>query len=261
MKKIIYGPVPSWRLGRSLGLDMISQPGKTCSFDCCYCQLGKTVYPTKMRGEFVSLARLQKELSALPPVALDYATFSGTGEPTLAVNLKEAIILARTTLKKPVAVLTNASLISNAPVRAALAEADKVVAKLDAPTEELFQNINRPVVGISLAEVVRGLRLFRKEYSGRLALQIMFVKENQTAAKALAELAEEIKPEEVELNTPLRPCLIPPLSKEVLTEIKQAFANLNALSVYDEAVPEVTPLDREATKLRRPIERREGPSL
>ena len=84
---IIYGPVPSWRLGRSLGIDLLSTRGKTCSFDCVYCQLGRTVHFVIERKEFVPISRLVSELESVRGVAADYATFSGVGEPTLARNL------------------------------------------------------------------------------------------------------------------------------------------------------------------------------
>jgi len=110
MNSIIYGPVPSWRLGRSLGIDLLCAPGKTCSFDCVYCQLGKTTNPTIERGEFVSIGKLTKELEEIKDIAADYVTFSGAGEPTLASNLEQAIEVAKSILPLPVAVLTNSSL-------------------------------------------------------------------------------------------------------------------------------------------------------
>ena len=116
MSSIIYGPVPSWRLGRSLGIDLLSTKGKTCSFDCIYCQLGKTVHSLTERRQFVSLDELAAELEGVKDIPADYATFSGVGEPTLASNLGEAIELARSVLRLPVAVLTNSSLMTREDV-------------------------------------------------------------------------------------------------------------------------------------------------
>ena len=253
LSSIVYGPVPSWRLGRSLGVDMVSQPEKTCSFDCAYCQLGPTRHYTVERQEFVPVSRLVAELEALPKIALDYVTFSGTAEPTLAANLGEAIVAVKDRLSPPVAVLTNSSLMSDPQVRRDLAEADQVVAKLDAPTEELLRRVNRPVPGITLEKILAALRSFRAEYQGRLALQIMFYQANRDQAEALAALARELDLCEVEVNTPLRPCAVEPLPPYALAEIKEAFAGLPAVSVYETSRPAVQPLDMEETLQRRPV--------
>ena len=118
---IVYGPVSSWRLGRSLGVDLTPGDVKTCSFDCIYCQLGWTARPLVERAQFVSLEALSGELEAAHGVGADYVTFSGMGEPTLAANLGEAIRVARATLGLPVAVLTNSSLMTRKDVREDLA--------------------------------------------------------------------------------------------------------------------------------------------
>ena len=252
LRSVVYGPVPSWRLGRSLGVDMVSQPDKTCSFDCAYCQLGPTRYHTAQRREFVSIARLKKELDELPPLELEYVTFSGTAEPTLAVNLGEAITAVREHLPVPVAVLTNSSLMSDANVRADLRLADVVVAKLDAPTEALFRKVNRPAPGITLAGIVGALHLFRQEYRGRLALQMMFFDTNKSCAEALAALAREVAPDEVQVNTPLRPCAVQPLSAEAISRIQRVFGGVRVVSVYEARRPKVDPLDVQETAARRP---------
>ena len=253
LSSIVYGPVPSWRLGRSLGVDMVSQPEKTCSFDCAYCQLGRTLHHTAERREFVPISRLVAELEALPKLDLDYVTFSGTAEPTLAANLGEAILAVKDRLSPPVAVLTNSSLMSDPEVRRALGHADQVVAKLDAPTEELLRRVNRPVSGITLEKILAALHSFRREYKGHLALQIMFYQANRDQAEALAALARELDPYEIEVNTPLRPCAVKPLSPEALAEIKKAFSGLPAASVYEASRPTVQPLDMTETLQRRPV--------
>ena len=125
---IIYGPVASWRLGRSLGIDLLSVKEKTCSFNCVYCQLGKTTLLLSERREFVSLVELTRELDSVTKIGADYVTFSGTGEPTLASNLGRAIEVVRSIVQLPVAVLTNSSLMSSGDVRCELAKADVVVA-------------------------------------------------------------------------------------------------------------------------------------
>jgi len=253
LRRVIYGPVPSWRLGRSLGVDPVSRAKKTCSFDCVYCQLGRTRHHTAERREFVPLARLVGELEELPALDLDYVTFSGTAEPTLASNLGEAIDEVKRRIQAPVAVLTNSSLMWKPEVRAALSRADKVVAKLDAPTEELLRAVNRPVEGITLERILTGIMALRDGYRGCLALQMMFFEGNQHQAEALAQLAREIEPDEVEVNTPLRPCAVKPLPPYVLADITTAFKGLNAVSVYEAERPAVKPLDIEETLQRRPV--------
>ena len=249
---VIYGPVPSWRLGRSLGVDLISTKGKTCSFDCCYCQLGRTVHPLSQRKELISLERLEKELKLVKEVKADYVTFSGMGEPTLAQNLGRAIELVRSALKLPVAILTNSSLISREDVRGDLSLADVVVAKLDAPNQELFHSINRPWVQVSLEEIFKGILLFRGEFRRRLCLQLMFIEENKPYAKEMAKLARELSPDEVQLNTPLRPSPKRPLEPEEMTQIEKEFWGLKAVSVYQAQRPKAKPLNSKETLRRRP---------
>ena len=260
LRRVIYGPVPSWRLGRSLGVDMVSQQAKTCSFSCAYCQLGPTHIRSAQRREFVPLDRVIVELDALPQLEVDTVTFSGTAEPTLAANLGEAITAVREHLSAPVAVLTNSSLMSDPEVRADLALADVVVAKLDAPTEALLREVNRPAPGITLTRIVEALRLFRQEYHGRLALQMMFFAANESCAEALAALAREVSPDEVQVNTPLRPCAVQPLPPEAIGRIQQAFGGLRVVSVYEARRPTVDPLDVQETAARRPESRLEGPA-
>jgi wyosine [tRNA(Phe)-imidazoG37] synthetase (radical SAM superfamily) len=252
---IIYGPVPSWRLGRSLGIDLLSTRGKTCSFDCVYCQLGRTIHALDVPKEFVPVSRLASELERVRDVQADYATFSGIGEPTLASNLGQAIEVTRSSLGLPVAVLTNSSLMPREDVRQGLAKADVVVAKLDAPTDELFHTINRPSISYTFDEILQGIRRFRREFNGKLALQIMFISENKDYAPDIARVAGDLSPDEVQLNTPLRPCAVKPLPPKDISTIRQAFSGFrNVLTVYEASRPEVAPLNVEETRRRRPEE-------
>ncbi len=253
MSSIIYGPVPSWRLGRSLGIDLLPGRGKTCCFDCIYCQLGKTSRPQTERSEFVALEGLARELERVRGLPADYATFSGTGEPTLASNLGPAIELAKRMLGLPVAVLTNSALMPREDVRRELSKADVVVAKLDAPDERLFRRINRSLLDYTLEETVEAIGRFRSDYDGRLALQMMFVAANRSAAPQMARLAAQLSPDEVQINTPLRPCPVAPLPKEELAAIRDEFRGLEGVvMVYESTAPEVVPLDVEETLRRRP---------
>jgi wyosine [tRNA(Phe)-imidazoG37] synthetase (radical SAM superfamily) len=249
---IVYGPIPSWRLGRSLGIDLLPGRGKACCFGCVYCQLGVTTKPTVERAEFVNLDDLARELAAVKGVPADHVTFSGTGEPTLAANLGRAMDVARQELGLPVAVLTNSALISREDVREELAKADVVVAKLDAPDERLFRLINRPLGPITLEEILEGLRRFRSGYRGKLALQMMFMLENKNAAPEMARIAARLGPDEVQINTPLRPCAVAPLSAEKIVTMRESFAGLNVHTAYEATRPEVEPIDARETLRRRP---------
>jgi len=153
---------------------------------------------------------------------------------------------------KPVAVLTNSSLMHDPQVRIELGLADLVVAKLDAPNEKIFRQINRPTNGVTLSLVLNGIKRFNQEYPGKLALQIMFVSSNQAFAADLAKLAKEINPLEVQINTPLRPSPVSPLALGELTKIKKLFKPLKAYSVYDVKKPDTLPLDAAETRRRRP---------
>jgi len=240
-----------------LGIDLLSSEGKTCSFDCVYCQLGRTIHPQAERRQFVPLSRLVQELEQVRDVPADYATFSGVGEPTLASNLGQAIKTVKQTLALPVAVLTNSSLMPREDVRQELAWADVVVAKLDAPSEELFHVINRPAISYSFGEILQGIMRFRSEYRGKLALQIMFIEANKDYALEMARIAEWLSPDEVQLNTPLRPSAVQPLTPEDINAIRRVFFRCrNVLTVYEVQRPEVVPINLEETVRRRPKEER-----
>ncbi|MFH1645062.1 MAG: radical SAM protein [Candidatus Omnitrophota bacterium] len=249
--KYIYGPVSSWRLGRSLGVDLISAEVKVCSFDCVYCQLGYEGDFIRERRVFVDEDLIIDEIKSLPQVEIDYITFSGKGEPTLAKNLSDAIKAVRELRKEKIAVITNSSLIYRDDVQQDLMLADFVIAKLDASSEDLFRQVNKPVEGIAFNEVVKGLKEFRRRYKGKLALQIMFIDKNKAFAEDIAKIARDIFPDEVELNTPLRPCGVKPLSRIEIDEIKEYFEGLNTLSVYDIARKKTEPISKEDTLKRR----------
>jgi wyosine [tRNA(Phe)-imidazoG37] synthetase (radical SAM superfamily) len=253
MKKLkyIYGPVSSWRLGKSLGVDLIARE-KTCSFDCVYCQLGSTEVKTRKRRIFTPTKDVLKEIRSLPKIKLDFITLSGSGEPTLAKNLGQVIKGMKWIRKEPVAVLTDSSTIYRKDVRDGLLFADIVVFKLDAPTQEIFEKINRPAKGIKLSKIIKGIKLFKKKYKGRLALQMMFIKENKPVAKKLAKLARQIDPDEVQINTPLRPCGVKSLSKKEISRIKKYFTGLPAYTVYERKRLKIKPFDIKATLRRRP---------
>ncbi|MEM7817151.1 MAG: radical SAM protein [Candidatus Aenigmatarchaeota archaeon] len=248
--KYIYGPVYSWRFGISLGLDLLSQKEKICNFNCIYCQLGCTKKYSIKRKIYVPTEKLLNELKNLPQLKLDYITFSGKGEPTLALNLGEAIKAIRTIRKEPILVLTNSSLIDEAFDE--LLEADFVSFKIDAFSQKFFKEINSPISKIKFSRIVDGIKNFKKKYSKKIALQIMFIKENSKYAKEISQIAKDIEPYQVQLNTPLRAFKEKAISKEEMEKIKKYFEGLNIITVYTAKIKKVEPLDKIETAKRRP---------
>ena len=253
--KIVYGPVSSWRLGRSLGVDLICSKEKICSFDCIYCQLRESFKKTAKRNNFVSIKKMQTEIiEALKITTPDVITFSGTGEPTLAKNMDLAIKTIRKITNIPLAVLTNSSLMNRKDVRNTLSKLDIVVAKLDTSNEELFQKINQPADNIEFKDIIEGIRKFKKSFKGKFAVQIMFLSNNVKYTSEMVQLVKNINPDEIQINTPLRICPVKPLIKKELEQIEKKFKiiGLNTISVYTSKKPKTTPLDKmELIKRRR----------
>lgn len=232
---IVYGPHVSWRIGRSLGVDLLGSKEKYCSFDCIYCELGSGRLHVVRRREFVTLTELMEALAAVRGRDFDYVTFSGSGEPTLASNLGEAISIAKEILSKPVAVLTNASLMPRDDVHRDLAQADLIIAKIDTPDDTLYREINRPWLRTPLCDIIEAVKVFREEYGGKLALQMMFITANMNRAEEMARIARDVAADEVQLCTPIRGCPVSPLSPREMNEVKKAFAGIKGVKmVYDE---------------------------
>lgn len=249
--RYIYGPVPSWRLGSSLGIDLLSQKEKICNFDCVYCQLGSMRKYTVERKMYIPVEKVIEELEMLPQMKIDYITFSGRGESSLAENLGQAIKAIKSIRKVPVAVLTNGSLMAKDKIREEIALADFAIAKLDVPFQDIFELVNRPIKAIKIDTIIQAIKDFKSCYTGKLALQIMFIEQNKKYANEVAQIAKEINPDEVQINTPLRPCKVKPLSKQELDGIKQCFEGLNVISVYEASKKEVEPLSDKDTLVRR----------
>lgn len=247
----IYGPVPSWRLGSSLGIDPISKRQKICTFNCVYCQLGSAGILADERKTFVPTVEVLKEVSSVPKIKIDYITFSGTGEPTLAANLGEMIRGVKQIRHEKVAVLTNSSLVHREDVMQDLEMADLVIAKLDASSQDVFEKVNRPAMGFKIDAVIRSIKDFKEHFKGRLALQVMFIEYNKIYAKEIACIAKEISPDEIHLNTPLRLCGVKPLTKDEMAAIEGNFSGLNTVSIYRAAKKDVRPISSEDTLKRR----------
>jgi len=230
--KCIYGPVSSWRLGRSLGVDPICSRPKVCSFNCIYCQLGEGGIVTVERSRFTDGCWIRENLSEIVTRdEPDVITFSGTGEPTLASNLGEMAETIHKITGLPLAILTNSSLFNRDDVRRDLRLFDVVIAKLDAVTQPTLSTVNRPHRSIGIEVLLEGIRMARKEFED-LRLQLMFVSPNAHEAGAMVRFCEEVQPDMVYINTPLRPCGVSPLSEEELGEIVKLFSGMPVRSVY-----------------------------
>lgn len=204
----LFGPVPSRRLGLSLGVDLV--PPKTCTFDCLYCEVGRTTHLTRRRQphRVQEIIRELEDYLASPPAALDFVTMAGSGEPTLNLGIREIIAAVKSLTDTPVAVLTNGSLFYLSEVRADVAGADVSLPSLDAGREETFRRINRPHPGLSLDLVVSGLKALRREYAGQIWLEIMVLKhlnDQEEELRALKVLLRDLAPDKVQLNTAVRP--------------------------------------------------------
>jgi len=202
----VFGPVPSRRLGRSLGVDLI--PFKTCTYDCVYCQLGRTTCKTTERRDWVPIDDVMEQVRAALPTLPDYITLSGSGEPTLNARIGDVIDRIKQMTKIPVAVLTNGALLWDQEVRRELAGADLILPSLDAGDDAMFQTVNRPHRDIPFAKMVDGLAACKAEFHGRYWLEV-FLLDGYTAceeeAGKIARRAAEIKPDLVQLNTVSRP--------------------------------------------------------
>ncbi len=202
---IVFGPVPSRRLGRSLGVNNI--PKKICSYNCVYCQVGKTGTCLTSRREFYDPDTIEKEVEErLKRTEADYITFVPDGEPTLDSNLGREIELLKPLGR--VAVITNSSLLSREDVREDLSKADLVSIKLDAVSERTWLKINRPCRGISLKDVLAGIEEFSKSYGGRLITETMIVRGLNTNLQELESVADFLKtvsPDRAYISIPTRP--------------------------------------------------------
>ncbi len=208
--KYVYGPVPSRRLGQSLGIDPI--PLKTCNWNCVYCQLGRTVPLTNKRREYYPREEILEEvieaLGSHTPGDIDWVTFVGSGEPTLHSSLGWLIRQVKKITDLPVAVITNGSLLYLPEVRQALIAANAVLPSLDAGTAKLYRQINRPCPEITFELFLGGLIDFQRRYWGKLWIEVMLVRDLNDSEEALGEIAEaigQIGPDEVHINVPTRP--------------------------------------------------------
>ena len=207
--KYVYGPVPSRRLGRSLGIDPI--PSKTCDYQCIYCQLGKTTNFTNKRSDFYPKEDICNEMETSIKQnegKFDYITFVGSGEPTLYKRLGDLIVKAKQLSNKPTCVITNGSLLFQDDVKNDLIFSDVVLPTLDAGDEKLFIKINRPHPSIKYEKMIQGYIDFRKEFSGKFWIEIMVMKGINDSREELLKIKENIdriQPDRIDINVPIRP--------------------------------------------------------
>ncbi len=238
MYKYIFGPVPSRRLGVSLGVDLVMS--KTCNLDCIYCECGPTTKFYNMRDSYIDIDRLIGEVEdILQNLTPDYITFSGSGEPTLNKDLGIIIKKVRKIYSGKIAVITNSSLLNNLDVREALEEADVIIPSLDAISDDVFKRINRPIEGLSAKNLLDGMTKLLSTTKKDVYLEIFIVEGINDGAEELEKFVEYLKDKKIttiQLNTLARPGAIKeikPASMKRLTEIREFFIShgLNSVEI------------------------------
>ena len=260
-----YGPVPSRRLGFSLGVDLV--PFKTCSFDCIYCQCGKTTDKTCTRKEYHPTEDILNEVKRVlrENEHIDYITFSGSGEPTLHSRIGYLIQAIKKVTDIPIAVLTNGSLLHRQDVQDELSYADVVAPTLCTADKQTFSQINRCHVNITVDHIIHGLISFRKRFKGQLWLEIVFVKNCNDSDKELEKLKsviDQINPDKVHINTVVRPpseTSAQPISSGKMRKIKNVLgekAEIIARFTRDaQSVGHITEIEQQILNIikRRPV--------
>jgi len=226
--RYIYGPVNSRRLGYSLGLSLT--PFKACSFDCVYCQLGRTTDLTVKRKKYIDIKEILKELKAWikenknTAKKLHFITLSGMGEPTLNSDIGGLIKGIRKITQVPIAVITNSTFLKDYNLRQAILGADLVVPSLDAVKQDIFENIDKPKKGIKIEDIIKGLIILRQEFKGKIWLEVMLVKginDSIPHIKKLKVIIDKIKPDKIQLNSPVRRTAVEGLKSVSDSKLKQ----------------------------------------
>ncbi|MCX8029242.1 MAG: radical SAM protein [Brevinematales bacterium] len=230
--KYVFGPIPSRRLGMSLGVDLV--PHKICNYDCVFCEVGITKRTVTVRKEYVKKETIINELKVFFDNfvgKIDHITLTGAGETTLNSKLSEIIAEIKSTFKYPIAVLTHSGNIYEEEVRKGLSFADVVCPSLDAASQEIFEKINRPDKTIKIQNVIEGLIKFREEFKGKILLEILLVKginDTEDELQKIGKTCSLIRPDMVQINTVDRPGAYSsaiPLSSEELQKAKQIISS------------------------------------
>ena len=227
--RYLFGPVASRRLGRSLGVDLT--PGAACTFDCLYCQCGATACHTAERREWVPTADVVAELRRWKAAGgqADVVTLAGSGEPTLHTGFGQVLDAVREIAGLPSVLLTNGSLLHLPEVRADAARASIVKVTLSAADEVQWRALHRPAPGLRYADAVAGLEALRREFAGPLWLEVMVLaglNDSDVAMRAIAARAAAVRPDRVQLNTPVRPPTDEGAARPVAPERLAALARL-----------------------------------
>ncbi|WP_456409354.1 radical SAM protein [Caldithrix abyssi] len=255
MYRYLFGPVPSRRLGNSLGIDLI--PMKTCTLNCIYCECGKTTNLTLERKEWVPVEKVINELEHYftNNPQPDFVTFSGSGEPTLHNGIDKILsFLKKQAGPFKTAVLTNGTLFYDEQVRAQLSQADVVIPSLDAAIETTFKRINNPHPDLELKKIIQGLIQFRREFSGKIYLEIFIVPGVNTSRSNLLALKETIlciKPDRVQLNTLDRPGSVASIRAATAGEMQRI---LRFWQIPEAEIIASAPVRQKYTAFRRDIE-------
>ena len=226
----VFGPVPSRRLGLSLGIDLI--PAKTCSYDCLYCQVGRTTEKIVTPEAFVPVRNIIEELKErLEKVTPDTITLSGSGEPTLYSHLARLISAIKETTDIRIAILTNGSLFWKEEVRNGVLGAQIIAPTLSTVFEETYKAIHRPHADIDLGLIIEGLKALRRDFQGLIFLEVVLLagfNESDREIEGLKRVIQEISPDRIQLNTVVRPPVDSralSLDMERLEEIKKFFGS------------------------------------
>jgi wyosine [tRNA(Phe)-imidazoG37] synthetase (radical SAM superfamily) len=229
MYKYLFGPVPSRRLGISLGVDLV--PKKVCSLDCVYCEVGKTSKHTTERKEYIPydkvIAELEDYFRTNPDP--DFITFSGSGEPTLNSRIGDVIHFVKNRKPEiPVAVLTNGTMLYDKAVQEELMQADLLMPSLDASTRDVFERINRPAPELDFNRYIQGLIEFGVKFKGKIWLEVFILpgyNDNEQELKELKDIIEKIKPDSVQINTLDRPGVIDNIRAATHDELESVISN------------------------------------
>jgi len=209
--KYLYGPIESRRLGRSLGINLTTC--KTCSFDCVYCQLGKTTNLTLFRSEYVKISEILGELQEWfnshkdDFSTVDYITLSGSGEPTLNLKISDLINQLKRLYPVKIAIITNSSLLTDTALRREILGVDLIVPSLDAVVQELFVKVDRPHQNIKIDEIINGLVSLRKEFKGKIWVEVVLIRglnDDIRHIRKLKEAIDRINPDKIQINSPMR---------------------------------------------------------
>jgi wyosine [tRNA(Phe)-imidazoG37] synthetase (radical SAM superfamily) len=224
----IFGPVPSRRLGQSLGIDLI--PPKTCTYDCLYCQVGRTTCLAAEPGLFVPTGEVIEELKdVIKKTHPDTITLAGSGEPTLHSEIDQVISLIKDVTDTRIALLTNGALLWRKEVRDRVLGADLIMPTLTTVFEKTFRKIHRPHRGLELPSIIEGLKELRKEYGGVVLLEIFLlsgINDNMKELEGVKDAIEDIFPDKIQLNTVIRPPSdhsAMPLNMEQMEKIRDFF--------------------------------------